>query len=231
MSPLLGFSVKSQAGGNSTLINAGKTTNFIFKIVGTKFSDDKIDQINNMTKKRGSKQVTDVKGRINRVVDLGGKLSFHDVARSVFKANLSLIDSQLPEILGNVVKEHFTGSSSIVSVIVDKLEKENPVGFDTKHGHLFYAYKIKRLLTDSALGMLPSKVWDGAFEANGGYIVLKQDGEILCYHLYEKDLFENYLFNNTKLDSPSASKHDYGYLFREGGELFMKLCLQIRFIT
>jgi len=32
MTPTLGFSIKSQLGGNSTLFNAGKTTNLTFSI-------------------------------------------------------------------------------------------------------------------------------------------------------------------------------------------------------
>lgn len=32
--PTLGFSIKSQLGSPSTLLNAGKTTNFIYKING-----------------------------------------------------------------------------------------------------------------------------------------------------------------------------------------------------
>jgi type II restriction enzyme len=32
----LGFSIKSQLGGDSTLLNAGKTTNFVYQINGFK---------------------------------------------------------------------------------------------------------------------------------------------------------------------------------------------------
>ena len=40
--PELGFSIKSQLGGASTLLNAGKTTNFIYKISNPKLSSDQI---------------------------------------------------------------------------------------------------------------------------------------------------------------------------------------------
>ena len=40
--PKLGFSIKSQIGGSSTLLNAGKTTNFIYKIVNKQLSDEEI---------------------------------------------------------------------------------------------------------------------------------------------------------------------------------------------
>ena len=41
--------------------------------------------------------------------------------------------------------------------------------------------------------MMPSKVWTGEYDATGGYLIVKADGEILCYHIYNKNEFENYL--------------------------------------
>ena len=37
-----------------------------------------------------------------------------------------------------------------------------------------YAYKIKQFLLAFALGMTVSSPWDGCFNANGGYIVVKK---------------------------------------------------------
>ena len=38
--PTLGFSIKSQLGGVSTLLNAGKTTNFVYEIISSKLSQN-----------------------------------------------------------------------------------------------------------------------------------------------------------------------------------------------
>ena len=46
MTPLLGFSIKSQLGSASTLLNAGTTTNITYKVYGTMLSDEDIDAIN-----------------------------------------------------------------------------------------------------------------------------------------------------------------------------------------
>jgi len=210
-------------------MNPGKTTNFLYKISGLTLDDLAIERINNISVTRGTKKIADVKGRVSEVTKLGGELVFKKVVHPVFRANLNLIDSQLSGIAGGLLSSYFSSKGGSLAELTEQIEEDNPLGFDNSHGHKFYDYKVKRLLTDSALGMLPSKVWNGQFEANGGYIVLKQDGEILCYHLYEKDLFENYLFLNTKMDTPSATRYDYGYLFREGDEVLIKLCLQIRF--
>ena len=46
MTPLLGFSIKSQLGSASTLLNAGATTNITYKADGMMLSDEDIDAIN-----------------------------------------------------------------------------------------------------------------------------------------------------------------------------------------
>lgn len=62
----LGFSVKSIVGGASTLPNAGKTTNFIFKINGLDNKHiEKINAINSKSK---------VQDRIKAIIDNGGSL-------------------------------------------------------------------------------------------------------------------------------------------------------------
>ena len=77
--------------------------------------------------------------------------------------------------------------------------------------------------------MMPSKVWTGQYDATGGYLIVKENGDVLCYHIYNKNEFEDYLFNNTKLDTASSNRHDFGSIYKENGELFFKLNLQIRF--
>jgi type II restriction enzyme len=93
-----------------------------------------------------------------------------------------------------------------------------------------YSYKIKRFLTDIALGMMPSKVWTGELDTTGGYLVVKNDGEILCYHIYNRNEFENYLLNNTRLEQASTVRYSFGDLYKENGKIFLKLNLQIRFL-
>jgi type II restriction enzyme len=78
--------------------------------------------------------------------------------------------------------------------------------------------------------MMPSKVWSGEYDATGGYLVVKNDGEILCYHIYNKNEFENYLINNTKLETASSTRHGFGTVYEENDSLFFNLNLQIRFI-
>lgn len=220
----LGFSIKSQLGGDSTLLNAGKTTNFVYQIYGFKGSATEINKINAIDSR------SKIKDRIEQIKKLGGKLKFLSLEQDIFKNNLVLIDSLLPNILAEVVKQFFTSNLSKISSLTEEISSKNPLSYDTQFSHSFYEYKIKRFLTDVALGMMPSKVWGGVYDATGGYLIVKENGEILCYHIYNRNQFEDYLFNNTKLETASSSRHDFGKLFTYRENLYFKLNLQIRFI-
>jgi len=223
LQPSLGFSIKSQLGNPSTLLNAGETTNFIYKIVGVNLSDTDISQINNISSR------SKIKDRITEIISKNGKFEFIKTQRTVFSNNLILIDSFLPQILSSVLFQFYSSTLSDTESLVKITVEKNPLGFDTSDKHLFYSYKIKRFLTDIALGMMPSKVWTGQYDATGGYLIVKADGEILCYHVYNKNEFENYLLANTKLETASSTRHGFGELYEESGQLYFKLNLQIRF--
>ena len=78
--------------------------------------------------------------------------------------------------------------------------------------------------------MILLRTWKGRYDANGGYLVVKKDGDIVCYHFYNRNDVEDYLYNNTRFESASRSRYNYGSLFRgEDGNVYIRLNLQIRF--
>ncbi len=224
--PQLGFSIKSQLGAAATLLNAGRTTNFVFRIDNNKegFTQELATQINQI--EGGSK----LKRRVQAIEAQGGTLRFVRTENSVFGNNLVLIDSCLPAILAEMLKLFFGSSISSVAELVGEIAAQNPLNYDLAHEQPFYAYKVKRFLTDVALGMMPAQVWRGVLEATGGYLVVRDDGELLCYHIYNRNAFEDYLFHQTKLETASSSRHDFGTIYEESGAWWLKLNLQIRFI-
>lgn len=222
--PNLGFSIKSQIGGASTLLNAGKTTNFIFKIENVVLTSTQIESINNIN------SASKIKDRIEKINEFTGELKFIKTEKSVFENNLTLIDSALPKIIAEMVFLFYTTVNSKLIDLVNLVSSLNPLGFNLETKHPYYSYKIKRFLTDIALGMMPSKVWTGTLDSTGGYLVVKKDGEILCYHIYNRNEFEDYLLYNTKFETASSSRHDFGTVFIEDAEQYFKLNLQIRFL-
>jgi len=223
LQPELGFSIKSQLGGASTLLNAGKTTNFEYKISNCNLSDNEIDSINSINTR------SKIKDRLEQLSNNNCKVYFRKTEKEIFGNNLILIDSLLPNILAEMLFLFFTSNISNVKELVDELEQKNPLNFNISNHHKYYEYKIKKFLTEVALGMMPSKVWNGIYDATGGYLVVKDNGEVLSYHIYNKNKFENYLYHNTKLETASSSRHDFGKVYVENNEKYIKLNLQVRF--
>ena len=221
--PELGFSIKSQLGGDATLLNAGKTTNFIYKVLDYKPTAKEIKKINGIDTK------SKIKDRIEAIKNAGGKLIFTTLEQNVFKNNLVLIDSLLPNIVAEIIKTFFTTTLSSTKELTESINKSNPLNYETQFAHTFYDYKIKRFLTDVALGMTPSKVWTGVYDVTGGYLIVKENGDIVCYHIYNRNQFEDYLFANTKLETASSTRHEFGKLYEDNGQFYFKLNLQIRF--
>lgn len=219
----LGFSIKSQLGGQATLLNAGKTTNFIYQISDFQPTENQIKSINEIDTK------SKIKDRIENIKQLGGNINYVSLEQDVFKNNLVLIDSLLPNILAEIVRTFYTTNLSSIKDLTENINKINPLNYDNQFAHTFYEYKIKRFLTDVALGMTPSKVWNGVYDATGGYLIVKENGDVLCYHIYNRNQFEDYLFQNTKLETASSSRHEFGKVYSENGKSYFKLNLQIRF--
>ncbi|MDD4282986.1 MAG: HpaII family restriction endonuclease [Bacilli bacterium] len=218
--PVLCFSIKSRLGSPSTLLNAGKTTNFTYKISGP-INDSLMNEFN------GNKKIR--KAFFN-LLSAGCRISFVDIDNKTFKNNLVLIDADLPIISSLMLEEYYIHGKSNINEVLLELETKNELNYNLEESHPFYRYKFKKFITETALGMLPSRPWTGRVEATGGYIVVREDGEVLCYHLYNRNEFEDYLLNNTKFDTPSTSRHEFAKIYKENNEYFIKLNMQIRFI-
>ena len=215
------YSIKSDIGAPPTLFNASQATNFRFKIIG--MNDSLMEKINSIETRN---KIQDRMQKIER-------LEFDSVANRTFKNNLMFIDTQLEKFLGEMIKIYYRDRISDCAELATTLEERDPLKFGVPN---IYRHKIKKFLCAVALGLKPAKAWNGIDEANGGYIIVKEGGEILAYHLYNRDEFENYLLNNTRLETPSTSKHHFAMVYRDGtdkvdwgGLYFIDLNLQIRF--
>ena len=213
-----GFSIKSELGSAPTLLNASGATNFVFEVQGLNYLDMvRINNINTSTK---------ILDRIKAICDIG-KMNFVKAKNENFSANLRLIDSCMETIIAEMLIFYYRDNYVDCSAAVNVLEEINPLGYPRRG---FYEYKFKKFLCSIALGMMPSKPWSGLDEANGGYIIVKQDGDVLAYHLYNRNAFEEYLLKNTKFDRGSTTKNGFAVVYQEtDGRMYINLNLQIRF--
>lgn len=214
----VGFSIKSEVGNSPTLLNAGNTTNFVYRVKGiTSKQAEEINLIDTKTK---------IKDRMRAIKNCGGVIEYADMMHSGFKRNLIMIDSNMPRIIGNMLLYHYDEEVKECKKLVELAGERDTLGYgDSK----MYEYKFKKFLCSCALGMKPAQMWDGLDEANGGYIIVKANGEILAYHIYNRNYFEQYLLDNTIFERASTSRHDYMSLYEENGQMFLKMNLQVRF--
>ena len=199
--PICGFSIKSDLGSPPTLLNASKTTNFVYAVNGlTKESAEKINGIDTRQK---------IIDRMNSICTDGGTLVYSGMHNKTFRNNLVMLDSMLPQIMSAILLYSYTTGQKDCKDIVAKIEEQDPLQYGIKG---IYAYKFKKFLCAIALGMMPATSWNGYDEANGGYIIVKKDGDVVAYHIYNRNSFEDYLLDNTCFERASTKKHDYAHI-------------------
>ena len=214
LEPIVGFSVKSFVGSNPTLVNASNATHFVYKVPGISASE--VSLINN------------IESPTTRYSKIFAKFKpeFMEIESSVFHNNLVMIDSMMPYILSEMLLSYYSKKGSACSDVVEHVKSN--IFSENNLPDLFIEYKFKEFLCAYALGMKAAKVWNGQDEADGGYIIVKCDGNIVAYHLYNRDMLKDYLYKNTKFDKPDE-RIKYGKLYEKDNEFYIKLSLQIRF--
>jgi len=239
----LGFSIKSLLGGNSTLFNTGKGNNFIYKV------DDKLttslSSFNKYTYSPPDKS-SKITYRLKELDFLDAKFSFETIQSNQLWKNLKMVDGDLPEILAWALYYRWIKRESSLKQVAKILEEDDPLNFygGISSSQKLYEYKIKRFLTEVAMGMTSETPWLGEYDSFGGVIMAKKDGDIVCFHIYDFNLFRNYLLENTIFEQPATSEdssnpgnvnlkskknYRYGWLYEENKGLYFKINLQIRF--
>ncbi len=225
-------------GANSTLFNAGTGTNFIYEIKLKDGDSIDVDDFNRSTYVRN--KITE---RILRLEERGARIEFAGIQSNTLFQNLRMIDGDLPQILAELLLVRYRDNESKLTYCVNKLQETNPMQFDLSRGWPFYEYKLKKFLQDVAMGMTPETVWTGIYDATGGQIIVKDSGDVVCYHIYEQNQFLNFLLNSTYFEQPATSEDSdypghpkpnpkknffFGWIYEENGKYFLKINLQVR---
>ncbi|MEL5938181.1 HpaII family restriction endonuclease [Tetragenococcus halophilus] len=214
----LNFSIKSYIGSHPTLLNASDGTILEFSL-SRPIPDQEIVRINNINTR------SKIKERIQGLKDIEVELQYKNIESNIFKKNLQMIDSKLPELISELYLESYFVRGKRISEVVDSFLTNNP-----DKDREIVVYKVKQFLIAIALGMVPLTPWSGLDEANGGYIVVKDNAEVLCYHIYDRNRLSNYLYNHTAFDTPSTGRTKVGLIKKETDDSQkFQLTMQIRF--
>jgi hypothetical protein len=216
-----GFSIKSQLGSPSTLLNASQQTVFRYKLEG--LTEQQCETINSIESKG---YIIDRVQAIERLENV----SVNQIGSTseTFSYNLTYTDDAIPRIVSSLLWNFYLHNESKMDRLLAHVSTDNVCLYPADTGALYTA-KLKRLLANTALGMKPAQKWDGSYDANGGYLVVLRTGEIISYHIFDKNEFEAYLFHNTRLETPSTSRYSIGSIFEIEDNYYIDLGLQIRF--
>ena len=203
------------------LFNASGATNFIYELSGHTLTESEKETFDGFRL---------FKDKFEYLDSLGVNVSFVKTENDIFNSNLRLVDTQMPIMVGNMLENFFRGKANKVVDLTNLCAEKDVFNVGDDEKDVLYAYKFKELMTNIALGMMPASRWNGNYDATGGYIIVKEDGDVLCYHIYNRNEFREYLYNNTKFDTPSKTKHHFGKIEDVDGKQILKLNLQIRFV-
>ncbi len=225
--PLSGINIRSRIGTMNPLLDGGRTANLKLEQSGVKFASPTVNKINALP---GSP--TEVAERIMMIERLGGVLKYSDVADRVFRCNLLMIDLHFPRLLAEMVRTMHLDGITRISELTELMKNVNPLKIKeeliNKHG--YYEFKMKQFLMALALGMRPAKIYRGTDSAVEGMLFVDGNGEVMCYHKSEREVFEDFLFQNSRFEKGPLEKDKYGFLERENNVYYFKLNAKISLV-
>lgn len=212
--PKLGFSIKSQMGAPSTLFNASHSTNLVYEVIPPSSG---IVPIPTFTKR------TAVKTNLQALVGAGFTLSFDSFESAQFETNLKFIDSCLPTYLSEVMLTYYLSKNTALKSLANRTYP--PLNSDSAQK----IHKIQEFLHQATVGLRPNQPWRPTQSSFGGLILVKSNGDVFIYYLYNLQDFMDYLYENIRFETPLATRHGFGLVYSSGGKKFIKLNLQLRF--
>lgn len=158
---------------------------------------------------------------------IGAELSFYKLENNILHNNFILLDAYIERIVAEVLLNCYFNKENDFSEIIEIIENSDPLKIKANTQQLIYTYKIKQLLFALALGMKTTSVWYGRY-ANC-FVFINKNSDIKFFTSLNNGALGDYLFYNTRFETPSTSRHEFGEIYKDGDDFFLKLNLQIRF--
>ncbi len=222
---VMGFSIKSKFGQNPTLFNAGSSSQFLYKLTGC---NDVIMEEFNAISENGGRGWSKCKAYL---AEHNISLKFSHTKNPIYNNNLFLVRESMADIMAWCVKDRLIDSTGHFEVMetVERMVAANPL--NVPGAHIYYEKAIKDFLMAGFTGMTAGKEWDGKEQVNGGYIVVMDDGDVLCYHSNDRESFRDYLYKNTHFEYVSADKYVWSRILKIDNEFYLPLNVSVRFNT
>lgn len=222
---IMGFSIKSKFGQNPTLFNAGSSSQYLYKLTGC--NDEMMTEFNAISENGGRGWAKCKEYLAIHAITM----EFARTQNPIYANNLFLIRESMAKIMAWCVKDRLISGSDNHNVkeTVERMAAENPL--NVPNPQVYYEKALKDFLIAGFTGMTAGNVWDGKEQVNGGYIVVMDDGDILCYHSNDREAFRDYLYRNTYFEYVSADKYVWSRILKIDGEYYLPLNVSVRFNT
>ena len=223
---LLGFSIKTKFAQNPTLFNAGSSSQFLYKLSGC--NDEMMTEFNAIADDKGGRAWSKCR---DYLAEHSISMEFAHTQNPIYNDNLSLIRESMPIILAWCFKDRLIDSNGNYEVMetVNRMIEANPLG--VTNPAIFYEKTIKDFLIAGFTGMTASHKWDGKEQVVGGYIVVMDDGDVICYHSNDRESFRDYLYKNTHFEYVATDKYKWSRIIRIDNDYYLPLNASVRFNT
>lgn len=222
---VMGFSIKSKFGQNPTLFNAGSSSQFLYKL--SDCNDDQMSRFNSISENggRGWAKCKEFLSENNI------SLEYCKAQNPIYQDNLFLVRESMDKIIAWCFKDRLIDAEGNFEVkeTVERMALSNPL--NVGNPDVYYEKAMKDFLIAGFTGMTAGKKWDGKEPVNGGYIVVLDDGDVLCYHSNDREAFRDYLYRNTYFEYVSADKYVWSRIIKIDGEYYLPLNASVRFRT
>ncbi len=227
----IGFSIKCEFGKDPTIFNTAKASAAKYLLHG--MDSASMDRINGLLDSKGNVAVSE---RCEEIRKMGCKLEFVGFETALrakceaFRENLEVINPFLPTVIEQILQNHFMWKQTETDIkdVMPRIISENPCNLTRPE--IKYPYMMKAFLYAAYCGMTASTLWDGKSTVKGGYITVKNSGEVVANYAMESGAFKDYLYTHCYFDFPSTSDAHgaYGEVEEKDGEFYFKLNFQVR---
>lgn len=231
-----GYSIKYKGAASPTLFNTSQASKITYLITkdGRPLSDTEQASLNLII---DSGQRGRIQNMVKKALESGCQLTIVDDSnfllegQSIFKRNLDLISSDMYQVLGEYVLAYYSTGINNISQLKDILVDNGSVFAENRtrdQKDRLYSVRMKDFLIASFAGLTASREWDGTATVNGGLITVNNEGNFSVFPTNNLERFRNYLFSNSKFDTPSSTRHGTSKIFQKDGSTYLNLNFQIR---
>lgn len=162
----------------------------------------------------------------NSIHKEGALIKFSDIESNLFKNNLILVDSLLPQILGEIILYSYKNNEYRLPYLLNEIEQKNPLQISGFKNIKFYTHKVRELLNHLVLGMESSIVWNGTPNIYEHYPIIRNHNEVI-YYTDNQNIFIDTVIQNTVITPLNSYNNEFKKLYSDDGKWYLKLNLQL----